>query len=234
LGVGLVTLANNHVLDYGPEVLAQTLGILKEKQIQWAGLNMQQDLPQEPALVTLKGQRLAFLGFCSVCPAGFDSRGKAPGVAVALPSVMLPALKRAQSLAQGVVVLPHWGQEYFGVNALQAKLAQELANAGAAAVLGSHSHVLQKSQWLGKTWVAYGLGNFIFDLSYPVTLDSAILFLDFNNGKVEAGHWVPITLSSGRPEPMDEEVMQSRRIRYQIGHGVEFGGQKLLWPGWKE
>lgn len=67
-GIGLVTLANNHILDYGPKVMKQTVKGLEERGILYTGLAPEGGVAQEPIFVQVQGVTLAFLGFCSVCP----------------------------------------------------------------------------------------------------------------------------------------------------------------------
>jgi gamma-polyglutamate biosynthesis protein CapA len=225
-GVGLVTLANNHVLDYGPEVMDQTTAGLEERGILHTGLSLSSGKPQEPVYVAVQGVTLAFLGYCSVCPGKFEpGRGK-PGVEVALSAVMLPEIKKAKSKADFVIVMVHWGQEYYGTNDLQRRLAKSLQKGGADLVIGAHPHVLQKVQRIGKTLVAYSLGDFLFDLSHAACLDSCILMVDLQKGKKPQWEAVPLDLSSGRPEPLAGQNAQAVVIQQILKKGYEYNGWK--------
>ena len=225
-GIGLVTLANNHVLDYGPEVMRQTVEGLDRRGILHTGLADAGEKSQEPVYVITQGVTLAFLGYCSVCPGKFEAEGKRPGVEVALSTVMIPEIKKARAKADFVVVLVHWGKEYYGTNALQKKLAQALQQGGADLVIGAHPHVLQKVQKMGKTLVAYSLGNFLFDLKYDACLNSCILLVDLWKGKPLQWKAVPLDLSSGRPEPLAEQTAQAVLIQKVLEKGYEYDGQR--------
>ncbi|HJT25675.1 MAG TPA: CapA family protein [bacterium] len=225
-GIGLVTLANNHVLDYGPEVANQTVEGLDRRGILHTGLVASNGRPQEPVYVTVQGVTLAFLGYCSVCPGKFEAGKDKPGVEVALSAVMLPEIKKAKAKADFVIVLVHWGTEYYGVNALQEKLAQSLHKGGADLVIGSHPHVLQKIQRIEKTLVAYSLGDFLFDLTHAACQDSCILTVDLQKGKEPQWTAVPLDLSSGRPEPLADQADQAQLIQQILKKGYEYNGQK--------
>lgn len=225
-GIGLVTLANNHVLDYGPEVMEQTIEGLDSRGILHTGLAQSGGKSQEPVYVVTQGVTLAFLGFCSVCPGKFEAKGKRPGVEVALSSVILPEIKKARSKANYVIVLVHWGAEYYGANHLQKKLAEALHLGGADLVIGAHPHVLQKVQKLGKTLVAYSLGNFLFDLKYDACLSSCVLLVDLRKGKSPQWKAVPLDLSSGLPEPLAEQNEQAVMIQKILEKGYEYNGRK--------
>jgi gamma-polyglutamate biosynthesis protein CapA len=225
-GIGLVTLANNHVLDYGPDIMRQTMEGLDRRGILHTGLAESGGKSQEPVYVVTQGVTLAFLGYCSVCPGKFEAEGKRPGVEVALSSVMLPEIKKAKSKANYVIVLVHWGTEYYGTNALQKKLAKSLRQGGADLVIGAHPHVLQKVQKLGKTLVAYSLGNFLFDLKYDACLSSCVLIVDLQKGKPPQWKAVPLDLSSGRPEPLAEQTTQAVMIQKILEKGYEYNGRR--------
>jgi poly-gamma-glutamate synthesis protein (capsule biosynthesis protein) len=231
LGVGVVTLGNNHILDYGPELMGQTQAGLDALGIKHCGTVEGPGQAQQPALAQARGKRLAFLGYCSVCPQEFRARGRAPGVAVALPSEMLPEIRAARRQADFVVVLPHWGQEYHAANELQRKLALGLSHSGADAVVGSHPHVLQVLDRLGRMPCAYSMADLIFDLSYPVSQDSALLFIDFLPGQAPQCHAVALDLSSGRPLPLDPASAQGRRILGILAHGYDYQGLKTYGGG---
>jgi len=231
LGVGVVTLGNNHILDYGPELMGQTQAGLDGLGIKHCGTVEGPGQAQKPALAEVRGKRLAFLGYCSVCPQEFRAPGRAPGVAVALPSQMLPEIRAARRQADIVVVLPHWGQEYQAANALQRRLALGLSHSGADAVVGSHPHVLQLLDRLGRMPCAFSMGDLIFDLSYPVSQDSALLFIDFAPGQAPQCHAVALDLSSGRPMPLAPGSDQGRRILGILAKGYDYQGRKSYGGG---
>jgi poly-gamma-glutamate synthesis protein (capsule biosynthesis protein) len=139
---------------------------------------------------------------------------------------MLPEIRAARRKADIVVVLPHWGQEYQAANSLQRSLAQQLARAGADAVVGSHAHVLQQLDHLGPMPCAYGMADLIFDLSYPISQDSALLFIDFLPGQAPQCHVVALDLSSGRPVPLEPASAQAHRIFDILAEGYDYHGLK--------
>ena len=224
-GIGLVTLSNNHIMDYGPQVMRQTLEGLDDRGILHTGL-AEAGKRQEPLYVAVQGVTLAFLGYCSVCPGKFEATGKNPGVEVALSSVMLPEIRKARAKADYVVVLVHWGTEYFGVNDLQQRLARSLHKGGADLIIGSHTHVLQKIERMGKSLVAYGLGNFLFDLKCDPCQNGCVLTVDLEKGKPPEWKAVPLDLSSGRPEPIAEQSPRAALVQRILQEGNEYNGDR--------
>jgi poly-gamma-glutamate synthesis protein (capsule biosynthesis protein) len=232
-GVGLVTLANNHILDYGPAVLDQTIQGLDDRGIQHTGV-APPGRSQPVVYVKVQGMTVAFLGFCSVCPGAFEGNGKKPGVEVAMGRVMTPEVKQAKRHADFVVVLVHWGQEYYGANRLQKRLAKTLADAGADLVIGSHPHVLQNVEMVGKTLVAYSLGNFVFDMKYPACRNSCVLRVDLRKGKDPEWKAFPMDLSHDRPEPLAESLHQAKLIQRILAEGYEYNGVRSKQVSFKD
>src|SRR4029079_10997013 len=73
------------------------------------------------------------------------------------------AVRAARQVADVVVVFMHWGMEYNECPTGQQKsFARSVADAGASIIVGTHAHVLQGAGWLGKTYVAFGMSNFLW------------------------------------------------------------------------
>lgn len=165
-GVDAVTLANNHVLDYGQVGLADTLAAAKAAHFPYFGIGADADAAWAPLVLTVAGTRIAFVGVSQVhdLASSWVATGDRPGEANAINATRtLAAVRAARSRADVVIVFMHWGTEGDGCpNAEQKSLAKKLADAGADIILGAHAHVLQGSGWLGHTYVAYGMGNFLW------------------------------------------------------------------------
>jgi poly-gamma-glutamate synthesis protein (capsule biosynthesis protein) len=165
-GVDLVTLANNHVLDYGQVGLADTLAALRQAGFPYFGIGENADAAWAPRIMTVAGVRLAFIGVSQVHALAEDwvATDSRPGEANAINETRtLAAIRAARSQADVVIVFMHWGTEGNSCpNGEQKTLAARMAAAGADLILGAHAHVLQGSGWLGHTFVAYGMGNFLW------------------------------------------------------------------------
>ena len=139
-GIDLVTMANNHVLDYGQTGLRDTLA----------------------------------------------------------------AVRSARKHADVVIVFMHWGTEGQACpDPGQLALAPRLAHAGASIIIGAHAHVLQGSGWLGHTFVAYGMGNFLWwEHSYSTA--TGVLKLTLRRpGRPLRARFIPAVVSStGQPVPL--------------------------------
>src|SRR5579863_5946880 len=165
-GVDLVTMANNHVLDYGQVGLADTLAAARAARFPYVGIGKDAAAAWAPYATTVKGTKIAIIGVSQVhqLSSSWVATPSRPGEANAIDlHRTLAAVRAARRLAPVVIVFMHWGWEGFACpNPGQRSLARQLSAAGATIIVGAHAHVLQGSGWLGRTFVAYGMGNFLW------------------------------------------------------------------------
>jgi hypothetical protein len=163
LGVDMVSLANNHMMDFGPPGLASTLHELNRHQIPAVGAGPTLAAARSPVILTVKGQRVGFLAACDN-EGGGASRG-GPGVSLIAPRALVAAVRRLRNQADYVVVAVHTGIEFCGCpEPFFVKLARRLVDAGATVVAGHHPHVPQGLERRGDGLIVYSLGDFLFDL----------------------------------------------------------------------
>lgn len=182
-GLDLLSLANNHSLDCGPEGVDETKKILLTAGITPIGPN------PAPVQLTINGLRLAFLSFDDVT---------APLDSIAVSG----AVVQARSFNDIVIISIHWGSEYHpGPDQHQRDLAQVVADAGAALIWGHHPHVLQPINWIQgegqpyPTLVAYSLGNALFDQPTPPDVTrSALLLVTVKSNGVQSIQVIPLQI----------------------------------------
>jgi hypothetical protein len=163
-GFHVLSLANNHVMDYGWPGVEETIDRLTAVGIRVVGAGRNLEEARRPALLSVSGARVAILAYCSVAvrnPLYATSEG--PGVAPAQLSHIKEDVSKAKSQADFVVVCLHWGQEFVEYPPPRTRwLARIIVSAGAGLVIGHHPHVLQGAERVGHGLVAYSLGNFTF------------------------------------------------------------------------
>ncbi len=165
LGVDLVTLANNHILDFGRGPLTETLKALEGAGIAHVGAG--EDLDAAKALKTfeIQGKTLGFLGASRVIPEGsWNASRYNSGVFTTYDATQLvEEIRKAKESCDFVAVLVHWGIERNTFpEDYQKTLACQYIDAGADVVIGSHPHVLQGIEYYQGKPIFYSLGNFIF------------------------------------------------------------------------
>lgn len=194
----VVSVANNHTLDCGRPGLSETISILKSAGISLCGGGETSADAWSPRIVDVKGIRLAFIGYTD-----FEQRvsGTMPTVAYFEAAALEWAVKRARGIADIVIVCPHWGIE--GTTKLwhrQVEQAELMSRLGVDLVLGSHPHVVQPIQWIGRTCVLFSMGDFVFDTQKPEEQRSAIFVINLTRGGVRAVDKIPVEIRNNRPE----------------------------------
>lgn len=163
-GLRLVTLANNHTMDYGVEGLRSTIEALEKEGVQYVGAGFDITTASAPALLDIRGVRVACLGRTLVPVSAPVGAGRAtPGVAFLDREETMVSLRRCREQADLVLLLVHWGlEEYRYPSPAQRRLARDLAQAGADVIVGHHPHVTQGIERIGSSVIAYSLGNLLF------------------------------------------------------------------------
>jgi poly-gamma-glutamate capsule biosynthesis protein CapA/YwtB (metallophosphatase superfamily) len=208
-GVDAVSIANNHGMDYGLSGLRDTLAAGQAAGMPVIGGGENEDEAFRPYVVELQGQRVAIVAATQVIDSSLvDSWTAGPGTP-GLASAkrvdrLLAAVTAAKQQADAVIVFLHWGTELQTCpNEAQQTLAPQLVQAGAAAVVGSHAHLLLGGGYLGSAYVHYGLGNFVFSASRDATRATGVLNLTFTDGVVSASTWTPARITDSIPQPLD-------------------------------
>lgn len=172
-GVSLVTLANNHVCDYGREGLEDTIRYLDEVGIGHVGAGKDLAEARRPEWRTMRGKKFAFLGYGNYSPATADRWG----TAYRYPRHVEEDVRAAKIAGADVIVVNfHWGNERDTSPTVRDRdMAHRAIDAGADVVVGHHPHVLQPTETYKGKVIAYSLGNFVFGGNRNPGKDSALL-----------------------------------------------------------
>ncbi len=168
LNVTVVALANNHMLDYGPVALGETLDYLDQSGIKYAGASRNYEEANQPALLECNGKKLAFLSYVFIYSASTLAATKnRAGVSDHRIDNILPRIRRLKSQGYQVFVTIHWGHEYsFYPIPYQRRQARQMIDNGATMVIGHGPHYPQGIEDYNGGKIIHSLGNFIFDEPY--------------------------------------------------------------------
>jgi poly-gamma-glutamate synthesis protein (capsule biosynthesis protein) len=160
-GVTIVSLANNHVDNFGFLGFMETQDWLADADILWFGNpwnSTSTKMSREKVsgtkspiatVITAHDIKVAFVGYHAFQP-GIDQ--------------VIAEIKRVSGPDVFTIVMPHWGEEYAATSSeLMKSQARAFINAGADAVIGAHPHVIMNQEWVGGAPVLYSLGNLLFD-----------------------------------------------------------------------
>jgi hypothetical protein len=181
----VLSVANNHALDFGNAGLAESVQRLADAGIRSCGL-ANADRSGVPAILEARGKRIAVLGFCDDHFNGPDVQGS-PRPALATFAEVEASVRAAREIADLVIVHLHWGYE-FALHPLldQRDFARRVVDCGAHLVLCHHAHVPLGFELRGAGAIAYGLGNGLMAMSpylrsgHAWTDRSAALEIDFD------------------------------------------------------
>lgn len=190
MGVDAVTLANNHVYDYGKQALLDTFSTLEEAEIPYFGAGRTLEEAMKPIYVEFDGKTVAL-----VAASRAEKYKMTPQATEDTPGILrcydtelfLQVIQEARQNADFVIAYVHWGTEHsYELEEVQLSTAKEYADAGADVVIGAHPHCLQGMEYYDDKPIIYSLGNFWFD---DATVDTVLLQLHFygdnNNQQLE-------------------------------------------------
>ncbi|MDP2664981.1 MAG: CapA family protein [bacterium] len=193
-GFDVVSVANNHSMDYGAEAFLDSIQRLKDANITPVGFN------HEPVIVEVQGTKIGFLAYTEQGSPLWDNP-QAPASVTWMDgsrlSQLMEEVEAAKLAADIVVVSFHFGDEYqTKPNATQELLSKTAISAGANLVIGHHPHIVQSVEQYQTGWIAYSLGNFVFDQGFSKeTMEGLLLEVIVQEKKITKVSPRPIHLN---------------------------------------
>ena len=206
LGVTMVSLGNNHMLDYGEKALAETIEHLNVSGIKYAGAGRNYEEANRPLLLECNGKKIAFLSHVFIYSAStlMAKRNRA-GVSDHRIRNILPRIKELSRQGYQVIISIHWGWEYsFYPIPYQMKQARQMIDNGAMLILGHGPHYPQGIENYKDGQIVYSLGNFIFDEPQKYAKRSFIYSVGVTErGMLEGDRIFPVHLINHVPKLID-------------------------------
>lgn len=167
IGIDVLSMANNHVGDWGRDAYIDTLARLEENEILHTGGGSTEADAEMPTIIEKYGMKIGFLGFSDVGPSWMKATEEQAGLLLASNPRFEEIIKNASQQVDYLLVSFHFGDEYKPIhNTRQEYLAHKAVDAGAKIVIGHHPHVVEDTEIYKNSFIAYSLGNFIFDQSW--------------------------------------------------------------------
>ncbi len=182
MGVDVVSIANNHVYDYGEEAFFDMLKYFKEYDIPYVGGGKNIDEAKRPYYIIINGYKIAFIAASRaeknvITPEATETSS---GVFWAYdPTLLIETIGEVKEDSDFVILLMHWGREDSStLENVQVDTGKKYIEAGADIVIGSHAHVLQGMEFYNGKLISYNLGDFIFNRE---TKDTGILSISIDD-----------------------------------------------------
>ena len=186
MGVDLLTLANNHVYDFGKTAFYDMIDSLNEYKIPYIGAGKNISEAMRPYYFVIGGYKIAFVNATRaekyiLTPEATETEG---GVFRCYdPTNLINLIKSTKEESDYVITLIHWGKEdSHDLEDVQVTTSKMYIDAGSDMIIGSHAHVLQGIEFYNDKPIIYNLGDFIFN---DETKDTGIFQVKINDNKFE-------------------------------------------------
>lgn len=192
MGVDYVTLANNHVFDYGEDAFFDTLDTLKAYGIAYSGAGKDASDAEKPFYFIVNGRKIAYISATRaekhiLTP---EATEDSAGVFRCYDNTkLLEVIENTKQNCDYVIVLVHWGTEYSEkLEPVQRESAYQYIDAGADLIIGTHAHQLQGIEFYKGKAIFYNLGNFWFNAK---TIETGLLKLELGSDGSEEFYFLP-------------------------------------------
>ncbi len=220
-----VSIANNHIMDYGRTGLENTLQWLDKYGIARAGAGRNLEEARKPAIFRAGTTDIIILAYNERPPAEFDAGARTPGAAPLDMHVLKEDIRRHRTSTNLVLVSLHWGiEQTLYPRSYQVRLARAIIDAGADAIIGHHPHWPQGIEIYRSKPIFYSLGNFINGFYNLVEKNNFFAVLHCKGNNIHRLEIIPI---AGKNTAIDfqpyiltgkEATAQLRLIRYISSH----------------
>lgn len=224
MGIDIVTLANNHSMDFGEEALIDSFTTLNNAGILYSGAGNNLSEARDIKYIEIQDKTFAYLSASRVIPeTGWNAGANKAGMLTTYdPANLVEDIKAAKENSDFVVVYVHWGIERAAKpEEYQRNLGKAYIDAGADLVVGSHPHVLQGIEYYNGKPIVYSLGNFIF---YNAIAQTAVLKVTVNEQNEAVLKLLPAKAENARTSfvTTDNLVKNFYKSMTDISFGVNF------------
>lgn len=197
---------NNHCYDYGESGFKDTLAAFEEYKIPSSGIGKNKDEAEKFYHTKIKGLPVAVIS-CGAFPverSGFNGETSATATdkragILWKSDELLESVRKEKDAGNFVIVNVHGGAEYvFTPTKAQREFYEALCDNGADVVFGSHPHVLQTTEWHGKSLIVFSMGNFIFNGMEETNggTDSEVVKLGVLDGRIAYVEQYPASIKN--------------------------------------
>jgi poly-gamma-glutamate synthesis protein (capsule biosynthesis protein) len=232
--VHAVTIANNHILDFGYDAFYDTMDNLKSAGVAWAGAGRNWGEAARPAVVRTPVGEVSFVAFSNTYPEDFWAKKDKAGTLFGSEHAVKTAVSRAADKAP-LVANFHWGAELMTEpKEYQVTLARLAIDNGADLVVGHHPHVNQPIEIYNGVPILYSLGNFSFGTNSKTVKEGLMVLAEF----AEDGRWLslevyPLAVNNFEVQYQPQIIRGERgqAIFEELTAGIDSRNYTALWDG---
>ena len=216
-GIDVVSMANNHGMDYGEAGFAESLQVRDETDLPIIGMGANENEAYAPHIAEVNGQRIGVISATQVLDGSFIDSWTATSDHAGLASAkrvdkMVETVEATRPKVDTLIVFLHWGTETETCpNEAQTTLTPQLIDAGADIVVGGHQHRVLSAGYSGAAFVGYGLGNFLFRANSELGSRSGVLKVTATGRRIDGYEWVPARIN-GANQPIPAEGQEAQNL----------------------
>ena len=216
MGVDIVSVANNHVYDYGEISLLDTLTTLEEAAMPYVGAGRNIEEAVKPVYFVANDIKIAYVSATQIemgdYPDTVGAGDNTPGVFRCWNGDKIyEVIREAKENSDFVIAYIHWGQELSEtLHWAQTDQAVKLVEAGADLIVGDHPHCLQEIAYVNGVPVIYSMGNFWFNSR---TQDTGLLKAVIDEKGIKSLQFVP-AIQSGCKTTIAGDAEKQRILTY--------------------
>jgi len=186
-GFDIVSVANNHIFDYSKAAMEDSFKRLKAAGIDHIGGGFNNEEAHSPIIKEINGVKIAFLAYTNLGSKYWLSGNEQSGITSLTKEKLEEDIKEAKKQANLLIISFHFGDEYQTKSNSNQKFWAHLSiDSGADLVIGHHPHVVQEIEEYKGKYIAYSLGNFVFDQGFSKeTMEGLLLKVIVENGKIK-------------------------------------------------
>lgn len=231
MGTDVVSLANNHVYDYGPDALSDTVDLLEQAEIPYVGGGRNIKEAKQPVYFVVNGVKVGYVAASRAEKTRYTPQAEndKPGVLLMYESEeLIQVIKEASLACDYLIAYVHWGTEDSDqFEDYQHEQAEELLNSGADMIVGGHPHVLQGIEYIGGKPVVYSMGDFWFN---EETKYNGLLDLKITGKGLKEMSFVPCQQTEYTTRYLSEKEEQRELYDYleELSDGVKIGDDGVI------
>jgi poly-gamma-glutamate capsule biosynthesis protein CapA/YwtB (metallophosphatase superfamily) len=202
-GFNLISIANNHMMDYYETGLFDTMSILSTNQILFAGSGKNIDEARKPAIIVKNGLKIGLLAYSDMAELVFagdpylrySADKDQSGISPRKYEAVIEDVRKLRGQVDLLAVSLHWGAEdSFTVSDEQREFAHKLIDEGVDVILGHHPHQFQGIEMYKGKPVFYSMGNFLFDQNESENMESFIIDMKYKGTELSELSAIPVRI----------------------------------------
>ncbi|MDD5710825.1 MAG: CapA family protein [Candidatus Colwellbacteria bacterium] len=197
-GFDALVIANNHIWDWGGDALSDTVTLLQEDGIEPMGAGRNYEEANKPVIEKIGTSSVAILAYTDLYPNSLKATEQTPGISDFNVEGVQGLISELKDEVDIIVINLHWGEEYAdGPSSAQRVIARSFIDAGADLIIGHHPHVVQETEAYKNGWIAYSLGNFVFDQNFSAeTMEGLAVRANIRGGSVVSVEQFQVKISN--------------------------------------